>query len=239
MAAARPSPRTDVRDAPGRAVPEEHMAETPAAAPRVERQSSSLRELAVPTGPSITCTLTPRPARWSANRPAAGPEATIGVRSPRPGTGAIRATSTTSAPLPDAASASCRFRPGDEVFRSAQTVPARRAGRALVSARRASWALLTLSTSSASRTESASLLRGFTPSGGSTAGSKPRTSAPVASRSSASSDPASPKPRTATARAPATVNRPSVAAPACRACERSRSSSGPRPGLWPAPAGSS
>jgi hypothetical protein len=94
----------------------------------------------------------------------------MGVRSPLPGTGAISATSTTSTAGP-AIRTRAAFTAGAAVFRSAQIVPPASAGSDADSAGTASCALLTLRTTSASRTASASLRRSSTPRGGATSGS--------------------------------------------------------------------
>ncbi|GEM_PF-6875921 len=92
-----------------------------------------------------------------AYRRAPSPLASMGTRSPRPGTGAIIATSAKGTPAASAIPASRRFVPGEAVFMSAQTAPGRRPARPASKAFTAASALLTLSTRSAPRAASASL----------------------------------------------------------------------------------
>jgi hypothetical protein len=139
----------------------------------------------------------PRAVSKAATCAADSPLASIGTRSPLPGTGAIIAMSVTGTPWAAPILASSALVPGAAVFRSAHKAPGPMAGSAARSALTASLALLTLSTRSAPLAASASPPAPVTPGGAGTAGSKPRTAAPAATRSRAISEPASPNPRTA------------------------------------------
>ena len=116
----------------------------------------------------------------AAKRAAPGPLASIGTRRPRPGTGAIIATSANGTPASPASSANCRLVPGEAVFKSAH----RTSGRApsswpraaspaspALNASTAAFALLTLSTRCAPRAAWASLVVSMMGSAAVTAGS--------------------------------------------------------------------
>src|SRR5690606_15103343 len=92
---------------------------TTAAKPFMNTLRSSFLRAASPGGPSTTSTGVPNALANPANRPAASPETHIGVRTPLPGTGAIRATSTKAAPAGATAAATSRFSCGGAVFSSA------------------------------------------------------------------------------------------------------------------------
>ena len=91
---------------------------TAAARPLKNTLRASLREAASPTGPSSTVTGAFRGRSSCANRSAPGPDTSMGVRMPLPGTGLISATSATRACGPSN-SATAFFLSGEEVFSSA------------------------------------------------------------------------------------------------------------------------
>ncbi len=92
---------------------------TAAARPLSNTLRTSFRVAAAPGGPGSTSTVAPSPPNTRANCAAAGPEASIGVRSPLPGTGDISATSAKATPPPSARPARRTFASADAVFRSA------------------------------------------------------------------------------------------------------------------------
>jgi hypothetical protein len=126
---------------------------------------------ASPAGPARTSMSAPSGASSPAYRSAASPLASIGTRRPRPGTGAIIATSAKGTPRASAMLASSRLVPGDAVFRSAQTAPGPTPGSPARKASTAALLLFTLSTRSAPRAASASLPASTRPGPAETAGS--------------------------------------------------------------------
>jgi hypothetical protein len=95
----------------------------------------------------------------------------MGTRSPRPGTGAIIATSANGARPASAMAASSRLVPGEAVLRSAHKAPGFRPGSPARKASAAALALFTLNTRSAPRAASASLRPSTMPGAAATAGS--------------------------------------------------------------------
>jgi len=95
----------------------------------------------------------------------------MGTRRPRPGTGAIIATSAKGTPPASAMRASSRLRPGEAVLRSAHRAPEPKPDRPARKAATAAFALFTLSTRSAPWAASASLRVSVIPGLAATAGS--------------------------------------------------------------------
>src|SRR5690606_7676439 len=113
----------------------------------------------------MTVTGMPKGPKSSANRRAPGPDARAGVVIPRPGTGAIKATSAKTAPAASTGCATDRFSTGAPVFISAYSAPGGRTGATTVAVSRATAAVLTLKTASAPCAASAAPVAAATPSG--------------------------------------------------------------------------
>src|SRR5215211_488621 len=176
---------------------------TAAASPFMKTLRASFRAAAAPGSDPTRVTGMPKDSKTAANSSAPVPETRTGARIPRPGTGAMIATSAKRAPRASTARAIVLFSSGAAVLRSANRWLSPSTGAAVLATSSAAAAELTLKMTSDVRTASVASATASTPAGGAgPAGSKPRTRAPAAARPPASAAPASPRPRTAIAPSP-------------------------------------
>jgi len=115
----RSSPRTKSSSPAARAAAS--ASQTTAATPFQPTERRSLRVAASPAGASRTVTGMPSGPSTDPNTPAPPPDTSAGVRSPRPGTGAMSATSANPAPVGATIRASSALSSGEPVLRSAKT----------------------------------------------------------------------------------------------------------------------